>query len=320
MNGSATHRAGRYAAIDIGTVTCRLLVADVDAQGAMSELRRDYAICNLGVGVDKTGHLASEAIERVASTVGRFAGTLADLRVDGPIPVRTCATSASRDADNAAEFKARLAEFGIKPEVIPGEEEAALSFAGATSAFPGETVAVADIGGGSTEIIAGQAGATPAHAHSFNVGCRRVTERFFTQDPPSSDECTRARAWIAEEFGPYLETLRDEGYLQNRLIAVAGTATSIISMREQMEVYDSARVHGASATCADVDDLIARIAPMTLAERQSIVGLDPGRAPVILAGLLIMRQLMETAGLPAFTASERDILHGIILGMAKVRA
>lgn len=310
-------RPGRYAAIDIGTVTCRLLIADIDEAGGIEELHRDYAICNLGVGVDKTGHLAPEAIERVGGTVERFADALASLRVADPIPVRTCATSASRDADNAADFKERLAAFGIVPEVIPGEEEAALSFAGATSAFPGETVAVADIGGGSTEIIAGLASATPAHAHSFNIGCRRVTERFFTQDPPTADERARACAWIAEEFAPYMATLVDGGFLSSRLIAVAGTATSIISMREQMQVYDSSRVHGAVATRADVNALIDRIAPMNLAERQQIVGLDPGRAPVILAGLLIMRQLLETADLDSFTASERDILHGIILGMAQ---
>lgn len=310
-------RPGRYAAIDIGTVTCRLLVADVDSAGGIEELHRDYAICNLGVGVDMTGHLEPEAIERVCVAVERFADALKSLQSAKPISVRTCATSASRDADNAFVFKEKMAAFGIVPEVIPGEEEATLSFAGATSAFPGETVAVADIGGGSTEIIAGLAGAAPAHAHSFDIGCRRVTERFFTQDPPTPDDCARACAWIAEEFAPYIAKLQDGGFFSNRLIAVAGTATSVISMREQMEVYDSNRVHGSVATRADVDALIDRIAPMTLAERQKIVGLDPGRAPVILAGLLIMRQLLETAGLDSFTASERDILHGIILGMAQ---
>ena len=285
-------RPGRYAAIDIGTVTCRLLIADIDDAGGIEELHRDYAICNLGVGVDKTRHLAPEAIERVCSVSERFVDSLQSMQVDGPIPVRTCATSASRDADNAAQFKERLATFGITPEVIPGEEEAVLSFAGATSAFPGETVTVADIGGGSTEVIAGLAGAAPAHAHSFNVGCRRVTDRFFTQDPPTDDDRARACEWIAQEFAPYLDMLKSEGLLSNRLIAVAGTATSVISMREQMRAYDSSRVHGAVATLNDVDALI-------------------------LAGLLILRQLMETAGLDSFTASERDILHGIILGMAR---
>ena len=310
-------RPGRYAAIDIGTVTCRLLVADVDSAGGIEELHRDYAICNLGVGVDMTGHLEPEAIERVCVAVERFADALKSLQSAKPISVRTCATSASRDADNAFVFKEKMAAFGIVPEVIPGAEEALLSFAGATSAFPGETVAVADIGGGSTEIIAGLAGAAPAHAHSFDIGCRRVTERIFTQDPPTPDDCARACAWIAEEFAPYIAKLQDGGFLSNRLIAVAGTATSIISMREQMEVYDSNRVHGSIATRADVDALIDRIAPMTLSERQKIIGLDPGRAPVILAGLLIMRQLLESTGLDSFTASERDILHGIILGMAQ---
>lgn len=311
------YKPGRYAAIDIGTVTCRLLIADVDEHGDIKELHRDYAICNLGVGVDKTGHLAPEAIDRVSAVIERFADALKSMQAGSPIPVRTCATSASRDADNASEFKEKLAVFGIVPEVIPGEEEAALSFAGATSAFSGKTVVVADIGGGSTEIIAGRAGSAPAHVHSFNVGCRRVTERFFAQDPPTADERMRAQAWIAAEFSAYLAQLRAEGFLDDRLIAVAGTATSIISMREAMGVYDSNRVHGSVATLADVDVLIDRIAPMELEARQHIVGLDPGRAPVILAGLLIMRQLMESAGLDSFTASERDILHGIVLSMAQ---
>ena len=310
-------KPGRYAAIDIGTVTCRLLVADVDETGCINELHRDYAICNLGVGVDKTGHLEPESIGRVASAVERFAATITELAVDGSISVRACATSASRDADNAGDFRARLAEFGVSPEVISGEEEAALSFAGATSAFPGEAVCVADIGGGSTEIIAGQAGETPAYARSFNVGCRRVTERFFSQDPPTAEDLSCAEAWIGEVFAEYLERLHADGFLDGRLIAVAGTATSIVSMRENMQVYDSSRVHGASVAITDVDALIGRIAPMTLVERQRIVGLDPGRAPVILAGLLIMRKLMETAGVDSFTASERDILHGIILDMAQ---
>ena len=309
-------RPGRYAAIDIGTVTCRLLIADVDEQGSLTELHRDYAICNLGVGVDKTGHLEPAAIDRIAAAVERFSEALTTWQADTPIAVRTCATSASRDADNAAEFKERMAAFGIAPEVIPGKEEAALSFAGATSAFPGETVAVADIGGGSTEIIAGMAGATPAHAHSFDIGCRRVTERFFTQDPPTEEERAMACAWIAAEFAPYLEMLKSKGLLSNRLIAVAGTATSVISMREQMEVYDSSRVHGAVATREDVDGLLDKLARMTLAERETVVGLEPARAPVIVAGVLIIQQIMEQLGAESFTASERDILHGIILDAA----
>ncbi len=311
-------RAGRYAAIDIGTVTCRLLIADIDGQGGIEELHRDYAICNLGVGVDKTGVLAPEAIERVAATIERFAASLEEFRVDEkPITVRTCATSASRDAENAAEFKARLAVYGIQPEVIPGEEEAALSFAGASSAFPGETVVVADVGGGSTEVIAGQAGSAPAHVHSFNVGCRRVTERCFTQDPPTESDIAQATAWVSDEFSPYIDSLDAEGYLDGRMVAVAGTATSIISMREHMEVYDFSRVHQAIATREDIDGLLGSVSRMTLEERQHIVGLDPGRAPVIVAGLLIVRQLMEAAGVDSFTVSERDILHGIILDSAK---
>lgn len=320
MSNDLACRAGRYAAIDIGTVTCRLLVADVAADGVLSEIHRDYAICNLGAGVDKTGLLAPDAIERVAAAVGRFAQVLDNLQkpnASGPIPVRAVATSASRDAENAAEFQARLAQLGVTPEVIPGEEEAALSFAGATSAFPGEKAVVADIGGGSTEVIAGLAGSAPAHARSFNIGCRRVTERYLSQDPPAAVQLQDAARWIAGEMAPYLGSLRDEGWLDGRLIAVAGTATSVISMRERMEVYDSARVHGAIATRDDVDELLSRLAAQTLEQRQRVTGLDPGRAPVIVAGLLILQQLMDATGFESFTASERDILHGIILNMAK---
>lgn len=309
---------GRYAAIDIGTVTARLLVADVSADGAITELHRDTAICNLGVGVDKTGVLDPAAIAHVGEVVGRFVKAIDDLQPQSgaPIKVTANATSASRDASNAADFVAVLAELGVTLSVIPGEKEAALSFAGASSAFPGEAVVVLDVGGGSSEIIAGQAGSVPNHAHSFNIGCRRVTERCLHDDPPTSAQLAEAGNWISSEMHDYLAGLVADGFGDCRIVAVAGTATSIISMREQMEVYDSSRVHGAVATREDIDELLARLSSLTLEERKQVVGLDPGRAPVIVAGVLILQQIMQLLGADSFTVSERDILHGIILDAA----
>lgn len=309
---------GRYAAIDIGTVTCRLLVADVLENGKISEVRRETIICNLGVGVDKTGRLAPESIERVGVAIEGFVTAMHEeqLADNQPIPVLAVATSASRDAENADDFKARLARAGLELNIIPGEREAALSFAGASSAFAGERVVVLDVGGGSTEIIAGLAGGDPQRAHSFNVGCRRVTERLLKSDPPTSKEIDEATRWISGEFAEYIEGLRADDLLDGRIVAVAGTATSIVSMREQMEVYDSTRVHGAEVTRSDVDALLARLAAMTVEERRGVVGLNPDRAPVIVAGVLILQQIMQLAGADSFTVSERDILHGIIMAAA----
>lgn len=307
--------AKRIAAIDIGTVTCRLLVADVQDDGSIEDVCRKTVICNLGVGVDKTGVLAPESIERVGVAIEGFVETMQELQgSDGaPIPVMAVATSASRDAQNADDFKARLAQSGLQLNIIPGEREAALSFAGASSSFVGERVVVVDVGGGSTEIIAGEAGGEPERARSFNVGCRRVTERFLHSDPPTQDEISQAAAWVAEEFSDYVQKMREAGQLDARMVAVAGTATSLVSMRERMVEYDSKRVHRAVVTRADVDGMLDRLARMTLDERRQVVGLDPGRAPVIVAGVIILQQLMELTGFDEFTVSETDILHGIIM-------
>lgn len=311
-------RPGRYAAIDTGTVTARLLVADVAADGSINEVVRDIAICNLGLGVDETGLLAPESIERTAAAVERFLGAVHELEAQRgeSIPLMAIATSASRDAENSDAFKARLAEAGLELDVIPGEREAALSFAGASSAFPGERVVVVDIGGGSTEIIAGRAGGEPERARSFDVGCRRVTERFLRSDPPTLAELEAAREWVASAFAEYLRELRAAGQFDARMVAVAGTVTSVISIREEMVEYDSARVHGSVATRADVDAELDRLSRLAAADRARVTGLHPGRAPVIVAGLVILQQIMQLAARDTFTVSERDILHGIIMSLS----
>ena len=309
----------RFAAIDIGTVTCRLLVADVEDGGAMHDVCRETVICNLGVGVDKTGLLAPESIERVGVAIEGFVKTMQahEGPNGGPLPVMAVATSASRDARNADEFKKRLERAGLQLNIIPGEREAALSFAGASSSFVGERVIVVDVGGGSTEIIAGEAGGEPERAHSFNVGCRRVTERFLHSDPPTADELAQASAWVSGEFAEYLGGLRAMGQLDARMVAVAGTATSIVSMRERMAEYDGKRVHRSIVFRADVDEMLKYLASLTVEERRHVVGLHPDRAPVIVAGVLILQKIMELSGLDDFTVSETDILHGIIMAQAR---
>lgn len=307
----------RFAAIDIGTVTCRMLIADV-AAGRMKELAKEYAITNLGEDVDRTGLLKPEAMQRVADVLDRYL-ELRDSFASAGHPVETIAvaTSAARDAENAADFTALLAQRGIELTVIPGEREAALSFKGASGCFPGEDVLVVDIGGGSTEVVAGRAGGEVLRAHSFNVGCRRVTERFLHADPPAPEELAEARAWVRGEMSAFFEELSTAGFAPGRLVAVAGTATSVVSIRERMERYDSTRVHKARVTRAQLREAGESLASKTLAQRERVTGLDPRRAPVIVAGLLILDEVVALAGTDGFTASESDILQGIILDAAE---
>ena len=311
------YRPGRYAAIDIGTVTCRLLVADVAADGAITELAKEYAITNLGEGVDASGLLSRAAMDRVLAAVDRYLVVRDALAEPGrPVTTIAMATSAARDAANGAEFAALLAERGVMLAVIPGQREAALSFLGASSGFPGEDVAVVDIGGGSTEVVAGRAGAEPAMARSFDVGCRRMTERFLASDPPTAAERAAARAWAHDEMAPYFADLRaavDVG----RMVAVAGTATTVVSVREAMASYDSARVHRAFVSVADLRAVAERLEELPLTERERVVGLDPGRAPVIVAGMVILEEVLALMGLPGFTVSESDILDGMVLEAAR---
>lgn len=309
---------GRYVAIDIGTVTCRMLIADV-IDGRVRELAKEYAIVNLGEGVDATGLLSEAAMQRVSAVLERYLEVRK--RFDTPenpiLKTVTVATSASRDAANAHEFAAMLADHGLELAVIPGSREAALSYAGASSDFAGEPITVVDIGGGSTEVIVGVAGADPLLAHSFNVGCRRVTERFLYADPPDDAELAEACAWIKSEMAWLFEEVRVKGLELGRVVAVAGTATSVVSMREKMVEYDSSRVHGAKVTLDELAEITDMLCEKSLVEREQVVGLDPKRAPVIVAGMLILQELLDLAGADGFTASESDILQGIVLDAAR---
>ena len=308
---------GRYAAIDIGTVTCRMLVVDADESG-LHELTREYVITNLGEGVDATGELKPEAIDRVVRAIDGFLAVRDSLSTPDHPVVRTVAvaTSAARDARNAAEFAARLRERGIELSVIPGSREAALSFSGASIDFSGERLMVVDVGGGSTEVVMGMGGAEPVCAHSFNVGCRRVTEKFLASDPPAPEELARARAWIREQMASWFADQAKEAASLERVVAVAGTATTVVSIRKRMETYDSSCVHKARVSRQDLLEVYERLAALPLSERMQVVGLDPKRAPVMVAGLLILLEVLDFAGIDAFTVSETDILHGITLAVS----
>ena len=310
-------RCGRYAAIDIGTVTCRMLVVDVGESG-LHELTREYAITNLGEGVDATGELKPEAIDRVVRAIDGFLAVRDSLATPDHPVVRTVAvaTSAARDARNAADFAARLRERGIELSVIPGSREAALSFSGASIDFSGERLMVVDVGGGSTEVVMGTGGAEPLCAHSFNVGCRRVTEKFLASDPPAPEELARARTWIREQMASWFADQAKEAASLERVVAVAGTATTVVSIRDRMETYDSSRVHKARVSRQDLLEVYERLAALPLSARKKVVGLDPKRAPVMVAGLLILLEVLDFAGIDAFTVSETDILHGITLAVS----
>lgn len=310
-------RCGRYAAIDIGTVTCRMLVVDADESG-LHELTREYAITNLGEGVDATGELKPEAIDRVVRAVDGFLAVRDSLSTPDHPVVRTVAvaTSAARDARNAADFAVRLRERGIELFVIPGSREAALSFSGASIDFSGERLMVVDVGGGSTEVVMGMGGAEPLCAHSFNVGCRRVTEKFLASDPPAPEELARARAWIREQMASWFADQAKEAASLERVVAVAGTATTVVGIRERMETYDSSRVHKARVSRQELLEVYECLAALPLSERKQVVGLDPKRAPVMVAGLLILLEVLDFAGIDAFTVSETDILHGITLAVS----
>ncbi|ACV22978.1 Guanosine-5'-triphosphate,3'-diphosphate pyrophosphatase [Slackia heliotrinireducens] len=308
----------RVAAIDIGTVTSRLYIADVTSEGISPIVRRSV-ITNLGLGVDATGVLMQESIDRTVAQVAEYKREID--AVGGVDRLVALATSASRDAENSADFVGKLGELGVTLTVIPGEREAALAFLGAANEFRGEDVLVVDSGGGSTEVIFGRAEAegglvpeTRIYArHSFNIGCRRITERFLHSDPPSPEEMDAARAWAKEGMADFFA----QGLPCQRVIAVAGTATSVVSVRDEMVPYDSSRVHKATVTRADLDDVASRLCALPLEERRKMPGLQPQRAAVMPAGVGVLQVVMDLAGVDSMTISESDLLQGIVLDAAR---
>lgn len=306
--------SARIAAIDIGTVTCRLLVADVSPDN-LTEVVRTTDITHLGEDLTTTGRLSDAAIARVRGTVAEYVG---DIERHGVEAVTAVATSASRDAENGAELVAALAEVGIVPQIIGGDTEARLSFLGATWSVTGEGLLVVDVGGGSTELILGSSTAEddePRTAEietmrSVDVGSRRITELFLHSDPPTPRELDEARGYIATELRQFFDAVRTR---PRTMISLAGAATTFSAIALEMAEYDAAAVHLSCLTGPQLSDTIAMLASLPLERRREVVGLHPDRAAVIIGGGLVIETVLALAGLDSTLVSEHDILYGILL-------
>ena len=304
----------RVGVIDVGTNTTRLLIADVTSAGEIEELQRASEITRLGQGVDASGRLGDEAMQRVFAVLERYRAALDRHHVERTTGVLT---SAVRDAANGDEFVATVRErFGIDARVISGDEEAQLTFAGATSerdAAATERLVVIDIGGGSTEFIVGS-GQTAGFHVSTQAGVVRQTERHLRDDPPTQAELRALAAEVREVFAAALPVA--ERRRVDAAIAVAGTATSLAAIDQALDPYDSDRVHGHVIDVATCRLLLARLAGLSEEQRREVVGLQPGRAPTIVAGVVILIEALGVLGLDRFEVSEHDILRGAALAAA----
>jgi exopolyphosphatase/guanosine-5'-triphosphate,3'-diphosphate pyrophosphatase len=300
----------RVAGIDCGTNSVRLLIAERGASGLV-DVVREMRIVRLGEGVDRTGRLAPEALERTRRALADYAGTI---REHGAERVRMVATSATRDAANRADFVAAVhAELGVEPEVISGHEEAALSFAGAAGVVDdaGGPLLVVDIGGGSTELIRGNDG--PVRAHSMDVGCVRMTERHLHDDPPTA---AQVAATVADLHAAIAAARVDVPLdASATFVGVAGTVTTIAAIAHGLDQYDADVIHGLPITADQVHDVADRLLHMTHAERAALPVMHPGRVDVIGGGALVLRTLVEETGVDKVIASEHDILDGIALSL-----
>ena len=282
----------KIAAIDLGTVSSRLLCAEM-SNGQITASTKRTVITDLGERVDATGVFAPAAIDRVTQACTEF---VREAREFGAQHVCCTLTSAARDVSNGNDLLDRLRDLGLVPQVIPGEVEARLTFYGVAHDFANERIAVADSGGGSTELVVGRAsdgGLELDCAESLNIGCRRVTERFFSSVPPSADELDKAAAWARAQFEPYWAGLANR---PERLVAVGGTVTTLVAMVHELAVYDSHFVHLRDLTIEQVEDGIDRMRSLTVEQIAQLPGIQAKRAPVILAGAIVVRELMRAGG------------------------
>ncbi|MFG3235589.1 exopolyphosphatase [Streptomyces antibioticus] len=311
----------RVAAVDCGTNSIRLLVADCDpATGELTELDRRMTIVRLGQGVDRTGRLAPEALERTFAACREYAAVIEEL---GARRLRFVATSASRDAENRDEFvRGVLDILGVEPEVISGDQEAEFSFTGATRELAGRQdltrpYLVVDIGGGSTEFVVGD-GAVRA-ARSVDIGCVRMTERHLVRDgvvtdPSAPEQIAAIRADIeaALDLAEKTVPLREA----HTLVGLAGSVTTISAIAQNLPAYDSSAIHHSRVSRTQVREITDRLLHSTHIERTEIGALHPGRVDVIAAGALILLTLMERTDAQEVVVSEHDILDGIAWSVA----
>jgi exopolyphosphatase/guanosine-5'-triphosphate,3'-diphosphate pyrophosphatase len=303
-------RPGRVAAVDQGTNSIRLLVAEPNGEEGFDELARDMVITRLGQGVDETGMLSPDAVERTLEVLARYARRARALHAER---IRVAATAALRDAANAAEFERGVRELvGSELEIVSGEKEAQLSFLGATGGLDAPSpFLVLDIGGGSTEFVLG--GDRPSVAVSMQMGSVRLTERFVRSDPPTSGELDAMREAVnvildqVERAVPVAEA--------RTLVAVAGTATTVQAIALGLTFYDPERIHRTRLSRVDAERVASRLARMTTPERAALPVMAQGRADVIVAGAVILVEVMDRFGFDEAVVSETDILDGLVLEM-----
>ncbi len=297
--------------VDMGTNSTRLLVGDVE-DGEVKELERRSTVTRLGRGVDTSRQLATEAIEDVVSAVGEYIKLYEPLEPD---VVLALATSAVRDAENSGAFIAELRErFALNARILTGEEEARLTYVGAVAGrAPSDGTLVIDIGGGSTEIVVGS-GREMAFHTSLQLGTVRHTERHIRNDPPTAPELEALAEDIRKQL--FAELAAADFFEIHTGIAVAGTPTSLAAIDQELDPYDPERVHGYVLSLDAIQHMYSMLSGKSLEERLKVPGLHPGRAPTIVAGVVILIQAMRAFGLQEIEVSEHDILYGAALEAA----
>lgn len=319
------------AAIDIGTVTARLALAQVE-DGRVIRMAKYTEIVNLGEGVDTTKRLLPEAIHRCVGCVSSYVD---HARKEGAEAVVCTLTSAARDAENAPDLGMGLASLGLEPMIIPGEIEGALTFLGVSHDFENHRILVADSGGGSTELVVGTlAGQTAAQGvgqqpggqqldinfvESVDLGCRRLTERFnLSSDHPSAKDIDGAHKMAAQMMSEAIVRAQQQCAAPELLVGVGGTATSLIAVRDHLDPYDPSKVHLNHISIDEVTQIEGLLASKTLKEREDITGLQAKRAPVMLAGTILLAELMKNSGFKHLVVSESDLLFGLVVTAAAV--
>ena len=325
------------AAIDIGTVTARLALAQVE-DGRVIRMAKYTEIVNLGEGVDTTKRLLPEAIHRCVGCVSSYVD---HARKEGAEAVVCTLTSAARDAENAPDLGMGLASLGLEPMIIPGEIEGALTFLGVSHDFENHRILVADSGGGSTELVVGtlagqQLGGQAAgqqlegpqlggqqldinFVESVDLGCRRLTERFnLSSDHPSAEDIDGAHKMAAQMMSEAIGRAQQQCAAPELLVGVGGTATSLIAIRDHLDPYDPSKVHLNHISLDEVLRIEGFLASKTLKEREDITGLQAKRAPVMLAGTILLAELMKNSGFKHLVVSESDLLFGLVVTAAAV--
>lgn len=324
------------AAIDIGTVTARLALSQVE-DGRVIRMANYTEIVNLGEGVDTTKRLLPEAIHRCVGCVSSYVD---HARKEGAEAVVCTLTSAARDAENAPDLGMGLASLGLEPMIIPGEIEGALTFLGVSHDFENHRILVADSGGGSTELVVGTLAGQPAaqgagqqlggqqlegqqldinFVESVDLGCRRLTERFnLSSDHPSAEDIDGAHKMAAQMMSEAIGRAQQQCAAPELLVGVGGTATSLIAIRDHLDPYDPSKVHLNHISLDEVLQIEGLLASKTLKEREDITGLQAKRAPVMLAGTILLAELMKNSGFKHLVVSESDLLFGLVITASAV--